>query len=160
LDVRSPWPLQLGLLLSAQYRFPFEIDPEPSGMRTQTFALRALPALAVPLGRSAAFGLGAGADITRIEPERGSDDRIRAAERRTLVLVAGPRWSASTCGRGLVGLMAVVAANESTRARFTLRGFMDATAEVIGEDRQLAIEGGELSDDFDGYGVHLYRIAH
>jgi len=61
---------------------------------------------------------------------------------------------------GATYLFAAVAANESTRARFTLRGFVDATAEVIGEDRELAIESGDFSDDFDGYGVHLYRIAH
>ncbi len=33
-----------------------------------------------------------------------------------------------------------------------------AGAEVLGENRQIAVEGGKLEDAFEQYGVHLYRI--
>jgi hypothetical protein len=61
---------------------------------------------------------------------------------------------------GATYLFAAALSNEPTAARFSLRSFSYASAEVIGEDRDIAIEAGELSDDFDGYSVHLYRIAH
>ena len=54
LAIRSPLPLQLGALLSAQYRFPFELEPDPVGMRSQTVALRALATVehALEIGRA------------------------------------------------------------------------------------------------------------
>ena len=61
---------------------------------------------------------------------------------------------------GATYLIAVALSNDAGRASFTLRGFGDAVAEVIGEDREVAIESGDFADDFAGYGVHLYRIAH
>ena len=43
---------------------------------------------------------------------------------------------------------------------FTVKGAPDnATAEVIGENRELVVENGTFSDRFDGYAVHLYKIA-
>lgn len=59
---------------------------------------------------------------------------------------------------GTTYLFAAALSPEAARARFTLRAIDEATAEVIGEGREVAIEGGELEDDFDGYAVHLYRI--
>ena len=35
-----------------------------------------------------------------------------------------------------------------------------ATVVVLGEDRQLQITNGIVSDNFKGYDVHLYRIDH
>jgi len=55
-------------------------------------------------------------------------------------------------------LFAAALSNEPTRATFTLRAIADAAAEVLDEDRELAIESSRFSDDFDGYAVHLYRI--
>jgi hypothetical protein len=62
---------------------------------------------------------------------------------------------------GVTYLFAVALEDAPTRARFVLRGFAaGATAEVIGEQRNLEVaEGGEMVDEFDGYGVHLYRIT-
>ena len=78
----------LGLLLSAQYRFPFDADADPIGMRVHAFALRALLTLEQPLGAKVRLrlGLGAGADVTRIAPERSSPAEIALADARTLTL--------------------------------------------------------------------------
>jgi len=49
-----------------------------------------------------------------------------------------------------------------TTAMFSLERF-PATAtsvEVIGESRTIPVAAGAFSDAFDGYGVHLYRIAY
>lgn len=59
---------------------------------------------------------------------------------------------------GATYLFAAALSSEPTAARFSLRGFSAASAEVIGEDRALAIAAGDLEDDFEGYAVHLYRI--
>jgi hypothetical protein len=59
---------------------------------------------------------------------------------------------------GVTYLFAVALDDAATSARFSLRGIDAGLAEVIGEDRTLEVEGGVLGDDFDGYGVHVYRI--
>ena len=46
-----------------------------------------------------------------------------------------------------------------TVGRFTVEGIGDATAEVLGEDRQVAVKDGAFQDAFGGYDVHLYRIV-
>jgi hypothetical protein len=57
-------------------------------------------------------------------------------------------------------LFAVTRADVSTVATFTLRDFpATATADVIGEDRTIAVVDGIFRDEFPGYGVHLYRAA-
>jgi hypothetical protein len=78
----------LGLLLSAQYRFPFDADADPIGMRVHAFALRALLTLEQPLGAQVSFrvGLGAGADVTRIAPGRSASADVALADARTLTL--------------------------------------------------------------------------
>lgn len=127
-DVRTPWSRQLGLLFSAQYRFPFEIEPEPVGMRTQAFALRALPVASVPLddgyGVALRFGLGAGADITRVDPQPSGDDRIRAAESRTLVLAVGRVLAGVDVRLGsAISLWTALAADvDLDRSRYVLQG--------------------------------------
>jgi hypothetical protein len=61
---------------------------------------------------------------------------------------------------GVTYLFAVSLAPAPARARFALRGFAgSASAEVIGEARTLPLDRDQLEDDFDGYGVHLYRIT-
>ena len=62
------------------------------------------------------------------------------------------------------GATYVFAANESSikiHATFgTGPGTVGRTAEVLGENRAVKLNGkGEVVDDFEPYGVHLYRIA-
>lgn len=60
---------------------------------------------------------------------------------------------------GVTYLFAVSLSPEPTRAVFNLRRLPSpASAEAIGEDRGLPLSDGQLTDDFEGYGVHLYRI--
>ena len=45
-------------------------------------------------------------------------------------------------------------------ATFTLRDFpATASAEVIGEKRTVAVKAGVFTDDFQSYGVHIYKIS-
>ena len=126
-DLRSPWPLQVGLLLSAQYRFAFEIEPDPIGMHSRVLALRALPAIAVALGRAfdLRIGLGGGADVTRLEPRTAGDDRFQTARRRTLALAVG---------RALVGVEARVAAALSLWAALAVDVDLDRSEYVLERD--------------------------
>jgi len=49
--------------------------------------------------------------------------------------------------------------NAPTTGSFRVRGAgPGATAEVIGEDRTIRLTDGKFRDDFEPYGVHLYRI--
>ena len=49
----------------------------------------------------------------------------------------------------------------ATTATFTLARLpATATAEVLGESRTLPVTGGVLTDDFQAYGVHLYKITY
>lgn len=51
--------------------------------------------------------------------------------------------------------------DQPTTATFELTCLpADAPVEVLGEQRQLVLGGNSFSDAFDGYGVHLYRVAH
>lgn len=102
LAVRSPWPLSLGALGSVQYRFPLEVEGEPVGLRTQTFALRALATIQHDASSRLAlrFGLGGGADIVRIEPQLAASAAARTTSKRTLTLavaraLAGVDWRMS-----------------------------------------------------------------
>ena len=49
----------------------------------------------------------------------------------------------------------------STTAKLTLRDFpASASAEVLDENRRIAIVDGVFEDSFKSYGVHRYKIAH
>lgn len=49
--------------------------------------------------------------------------------------------------------------NRPTHAAFSVDGLAGATtAEVIGEARTVPVHNGKFEDNFDPYGVHLYRI--
>jgi hypothetical protein len=48
--------------------------------------------------------------------------------------------------------------NAPARGSFTVRGVKNATAEVLGEERKIAVKDGKFSDDFQAYDAHLYRI--
>jgi hypothetical protein len=92
----APQPT-LGLLLSAQYRTPFDAEKERVGARMNAFALRALAMLEAPLSGQLAlrFGLGAGADVTRLAPQSSRIAPVTLTAERTLVLGVA---------RGLVGI--------------------------------------------------------
>ena len=42
--------------------------------------------------------------------------------------------------------------------RFKLRDCGDLTATVLGEEREIAVQGGELEDRFSDYQVHIYKL--
>jgi hypothetical protein len=49
--------------------------------------------------------------------------------------------------------------NAPAKGAFEVRGLpATATAEVIGENRRIAVKGGKFEDEFKAYDVHLYRI--
>jgi hypothetical protein len=59
-----------------------------------------------------------------------------------------------------VYLFAVGMRNKPAKGSFHVRGLpAEATARVLGEDREVAIRDGQFADDFPAYGVHLYRIT-
>jgi hypothetical protein len=63
---------------------------------------------------------------------------------------------------GSTYVFAVEMRGGSTTATFTLRGGAPAaaSAEVLGENRTVAVTNGVFRDNFQSYGVHLYRIAN
>jgi hypothetical protein len=66
---------------------------------------------------------------------------------------------------GATYLFAVAMRGTPTRATFTLRALpARARVEVLDENRQIAVTaaatGVAFSDDFAGYGVHLYRVTY
>jgi len=61
---------------------------------------------------------------------------------------------------GSTYLFAAAMRNAPARAAFTVRGLRGrAPVEVLGEGRSIEAVDGAFSDEFEGYGVHLYRIA-
>jgi len=61
--------------------------------------------------------------------------------------------------QGALYVFAVAMRPGATTATFTLRDVGGATAEVIGESRNLAVAGGQMSDNFAAdYAVHIYKI--
>ncbi|MBN2582518.1 MAG: hypothetical protein JXL80_05575 [Planctomycetes bacterium] len=61
---------------------------------------------------------------------------------------------------GATYLFAVRMEDSPCTATFQVKGLpAKATAEVIDEDRKIDVTDGRLADRFDGYGVHLYKIA-
>ncbi len=61
---------------------------------------------------------------------------------------------------GATYVFAVAMANAASRGTFEVPGVPGGEAvDVIGEGRRLEMKAGRFSDAFDGYAVHLYRIA-
>jgi hypothetical protein len=58
---------------------------------------------------------------------------------------------------GATYIFAVAMRDGSTTATFTAPS--GANVEVLGENRNLAISGGKFSDQFESYGVHLYKVS-
>jgi hypothetical protein len=55
-------------------------------------------------------------------------------------------------------IFAVGMTDSATTARFAIDGVGQATAHVIGDERQVNITNGLFEDSFPGYAVHLYEI--
>jgi hypothetical protein len=60
--------------------------------------------------------------------------------------------------QGAIYVFAVDMQGKATRASIQIQDVGNARAEVLGEARTISIRGGRLTDDFDAWGVHLYRI--
>ncbi|HEY0551907.1 MAG TPA: hypothetical protein VGF13_20050, partial [Verrucomicrobiae bacterium] len=57
-------------------------------------------------------------------------------------------------------LFAVAMRNQATKCTFKFAGAnKDTHVEVLGEARTLSLSSGQFSDEFQPYGVHLYRVA-
>jgi hypothetical protein len=56
-------------------------------------------------------------------------------------------------------VFAVGMRNDSSLGSFQLNGLPPTTeAEVLGENRKVAIRSGKFEDDFEPYAVHLYKV--
>jgi hypothetical protein len=61
---------------------------------------------------------------------------------------------------GATYVFAVAMQDGRTAATFSLNSFAGtAKAEVLGENRNLAVRDGRFTDDFEPYAVHLYRFT-
>jgi Beta-galactosidase len=60
---------------------------------------------------------------------------------------------------GFTYLFAVNPTRNQGNAAFTLSGLSSGTVTVLGEGRSLTMSGGGFTDNFAGYGVHLYKIS-
>jgi hypothetical protein len=62
---------------------------------------------------------------------------------------------------GVTYLFATEMRSGATKASFTLRDFPpSASAEVIGENRNIDVQDGAFGDDFTDYDVHLYKLTY
>jgi hypothetical protein len=59
---------------------------------------------------------------------------------------------------GCVYVLAVNAAPEPVRTRFRIKD-VDAEGEVLKENRKVSAKGGVFEDDFNAFGVHVYRFC-
>ena len=57
-------------------------------------------------------------------------------------------------------IFAVAMQNSPSIVRIKVRDGLKASASLIGEGRSLPIAEGSFEDEFEGYGVHLYRIPN
>ena len=60
---------------------------------------------------------------------------------------------------GATYVVATSLRDEPARGTFAVAGVKDAVVEVVNEDRSIRATDGRFEDDFDGYGVHVYRIG-
>jgi hypothetical protein len=57
-------------------------------------------------------------------------------------------------------LFAVGMRNRPVRGSFVVSGLpTTATAQVLGQDRSFKIRDGQFVDEFDAYGVYIYKIT-
>jgi hypothetical protein len=60
--------------------------------------------------------------------------------------------------RGSTYVFAVAMRDKAGTATFTLPNIDTGTVEALDENRKLSVSGSTFTDDFAGYGVHLYKI--
>jgi hypothetical protein len=92
-------------------------------------------------------------DALTVQTEKAevSADRVR-------LLGGGPIATMVKRQGGATYVFAVRMDPSPAKAAFQLRGAAGkAKAEVLGEDRRIAIKDGQFSDEFAPYAVHLYR---
>jgi hypothetical protein len=62
---------------------------------------------------------------------------------------------------GATYVFAVEMRSAAAKGTFTLRDFpATASAEVLGEGRTIPVTNGVFADDFNSYGVHLYKLTY
>jgi hypothetical protein len=61
---------------------------------------------------------------------------------------------------GSTWLFAANLSDKPVQAAFTLKEPGAATGEVLGESRHISVQKGGFTEDFAGYGVHLYRLKN
>jgi hypothetical protein len=61
--------------------------------------------------------------------------------------------------KGATYVFAVGMREKGTGAEFEVAGVKGGKVEVIGEGRSVEVARGRFKDRFEGYGVHLYRVA-
>ena len=61
--------------------------------------------------------------------------------------------------RGATYVFAVDPEVGATSATFMVPGLTSGTVKVLGENRTLPLSGGSFTDQFAGYGTHLYEIT-
>ena len=77
-----------------------------------------------------------------------------------LISVSNPKIATMVKARdNVVYVFAVSMQSEPVRASFTLRAASRTVVSVFDENRTLSVVRGQIADDFDSYGVHIYRIA-
>jgi len=84
----------------------------------------------------------------------GQPAKVAAASSATDVPLA---VMARTYG-GAAYIFAVAMRDRPVTGTFTMGDIGPATAEVLGEGRTIPVKGGQFTDTFKGYGVHLYKV--
>jgi len=49
--------------------------------------------------------------------------------------------------------------NKPEKPTITVAGLADGKADVLGENRQADVKGGQIVDAFEPYAVHLYKVS-
>jgi hypothetical protein len=60
---------------------------------------------------------------------------------------------------GATYVLAVNMFRKPEKPTITIKGLGDGTAEVLFENRTVAVKGGQLTDDFAPYAVRRYKIG-
>jgi hypothetical protein len=97
------------------------------------------------------------AQIKQLAPVINSPD-VEGLVGITSSNAAAPVEAAAKRYNGSIYLFSAGMKAGKTHAAFNVKG-ATGTVEVIGENRKIPLTQGRFEDDFDSYGVHLYRIG-
>ena len=85
---------------------------------------------------------------------------INSAEQKDLVSVGGAEIDLGVRDYdGATYIFAVERGNKSGKARFVVKGLVDGTVEVMGEDRELVVKDGVFEDEFSAFDTNIYKIT-